>query len=751
MNAIGWLLAGVASLAIASGARAQTPAAQTNNQAQNQPAVAAPSASGGGVEEIVVTAQRRSEKLQNVPLAVTAATSAKLASVGISSTQDLGQITPGLSAPQVSGFTQPHIRGVGSSTNGPGLEQPVATYIDGVYIAAATSSLLTLNNIDRIEVLKGPQGTLFGRNATGGLIQIVTKDPASHPEAAFNLSYASYKDMTADAYVTGPLADNLKADLALRYETQQDGWGRNLGTGHATGDLPHDFAGRAKFLYEPTDTTQVRLTLDYEDRDSRRDTQKLDERQRPGTFNNPFFGGPFPQGGKYDINNDVDPENTLKAGGASLQIKQDLGGVTLQSTTAYRQTKYHFTLDLDETPLNLVNLDGRTKDEQFSQELQLSSNNTGRLTWTAGLFYYNAADQWDPLDINFGASPASPVPGVPVTLRTADRMRTDSIAGYGQATYEVLTDTHLTLGGRYTYERKRLNGLSSFIVNGFDAADTAIPNPTLGIPKSVNFKKFNYRIALDHKFGPNVLGYVSFNTGFKSGGYNLAVPANAPYKPEDIQAWEVGLKTELFDRHVRINTAGYYYTYKNIQVGRFVDNNESIYNGARAQIYGVDLDAEVVVAHGLTLDGGFAYNHARFSSFPNADYIVPACGITPAPGGVVPCSAAGNDLPFSPKTTFNVGGDYKLELPFGTVEANASYFRTAHYFAAPDNIASQPAYGIVNISLSWTDLAKSLSAKLWAKNLTNTYYSTSLLEANQGVIRGNGAPRTYGVTLGYRF
>ena len=749
MKAIGWLATSVAGLAMISEAHAQVPAVEANTQTQ----AAGPQAdaSSGGVEEIVVTAQRRSEKLQNVPVAVTAASAAKLASVGITNTQDLGQITPGLSAPQASGFTQPHIRGVGSSTNGPGLEQPVATYIDGVYIAAATSSLLTLNNVDRIEVLKGPQGTLFGRNATGGLIQIVTKDPASHPEAAVNLSYANYKDVTADAYVTGPLAGNLRADLALRYETQQDGWGRNLGTGHVTGELPHDFAGRAKFLFEPGDATQVRLALDYEDRDSRRDTQKLDERQRPGTFDNPFFGGPFPQGGKYDINNNFDPENELKAGGASLQIKQDLGAVTLQSTTAYRRTKYHFTLDLDETPLSLTDLNGHPKDRQFSQEVQLSSNSAGRLTWTAGLFYYNANDQWDPINISFGASPISPVPGVPATVQTSDRMRTNSIAGYGQASYEFVTDTHLTLGGRYTYERKRLNGVSRFLINGFDAGDTAIPDPTLDIPGSVNFKRFNYRIALDHKFGPDILGYISYITGFKSGGYNLDVPSNAPYKPEDIQALEAGLKTELFDRHVRINTAGYYYIYKNIQVGRYIDTLELIYNGARARIYGVDLDAEFVVARGLTLDGGFAYNHARFTSFPNADYIVPACGLTPAPGGVVSCSADGNHLPFSPKITFNVGGTYKIELPIGSIEANASYFRTTQYFAAPDNIASQPAYDIVNVSLGWTDPAKHLSAKAWAKNLTNTYYSTSLIEAGQGVIRGNGAPRTYGVTLGYSF
>lgn len=698
-----------------------------------------------------MTAQRRSERLQNVPVAVTAASAARLAAVGITSTQDLAVVTPGLNAPQAAGFTQPHIRGVGSSTNGPGLEQPVATYIDGVYIASAPASLMTLNNVDRIEVLKGPQGTLFGRNATGGLIQVVTLDPKSTPTAAFDVSYANYQDVTASAYMSGPLVGILKADLAVRYESQQQGWGRNLATGTPVGDLPHDFAARTKFLLEPGTTTEIRLALDYEDRDSRRDWQKLDLRQIPGTFNNGFFGGPFPQGGKYDVNNDVDQLYSLRSGGASLQVKQGVGAVTLQSITAYRKSRFEFPLDLDQTPANLISLRGVARDKQFSQEFQLSSNGSEGLRYTGGLYYFYADDRYEPLDINFGPSFISPVPGAPVIIRTSDRMRTDSIAAYAQASYEIIPHTNLTLGGRYTYERKRLDGVSNFIVGGFDAADSPVPAPGSGIPAKVSFKRFNYRIALDHKFGPNILGYISYNTGFKSGGYNLAVAANAPYKPEDIKAFEGGLKSELFNRTVRINVAGYYYTYANIQVGRYINNSESIYNGAGARIYGADLDAEFVVGRGLTLNGGVSYNHARFTSFPNADYIVPVNGLVPPPGGVVAASAAGNDLPFAPETAFNVGGDYKIDLPFGTIEANATYYRTASYFASADNVASQPAYDLINASLSWTDTEKHLSAKVWGKNLGNTYYSTSLIEASQGVIRGNGAPRTYGITLGYRF
>ena len=745
--ALAWVLA-------ANDGRA-APASQ--NQPPSAGAVATPptstsdtAAANIGVEEVVVTAQRRSERLQNVPIAVSAATAVRLNTVGVANTEELSLITPGLLVPQTAGYEQPHIRGVGSSTNGPGLEAPVATYIDGVYLAAAPDSLLTLNNIDRIEVLKGPQGTLFGRNSTGGLIQVITKDPSQTPSGAVDISYGNYSDVAGNAYVTGGLNDVLAADLALHYEQQGQAWGRNLGTGDPIGRLNHDFAARTKWLFEPSDHTKVRFTLDYEDRESSRDVQHLDP-QYPGTFNNAFFGGPYPMGAPYDINSNFNPVNKLQGGGASLQIAQDIGDVVLQSITAYRYSRYGFTLDTDLTPANLIEIDGVATDGQFSQELQLSSRNPGRLNWTAGLFYFHADDQWDPLDVDFGPSAVSPVPGVPVTIDAHDQELTDSVAGYAQATYEVLTNTNLTLGGRYTYEKKDISGTSIFDVDGVPAQTSPIPSPGLGIPPSIDFSNFSYRVALDHKFGEDVLAYLSYNTGFKSGGFNLAVPTNPPYLPETIGAAEVGVKSEFFAHRLKLNVAGYHYDYQNIQVGRYFGGNESIYNGARARIDGADLDAEIVLAEGLTVNGGFAYNDARFTSFPLADYVVPIDGCVPAPGGFCSGSAAGHMLPFAPKTTFNLSADYKRETSVGTWALDVTYFHTSLFYAAPDNVGFQAPYGLVNATLSWTDLTKRYSIKLWGRNLGNTYYATSLLEANQGLVESLGAPRTYGVTLGVNF
>ena len=366
------------------------------------------------MEDIVVTAQRRSERLRNVPIAVSAAPAARREAAGVASTQDLAISTPGLSAPQTAGFARPHVRGVGSSTAGAGLEQPVATYVHGVYITAAPASLLTLNNVERVEVLKGPQGTLLGRNATDGLIQVVTRDPGADAGGAFNLSYANYRTVTVDAYVTGGLATNLAADQALRYEHQDRGSGvtwrpeaRPATSAMTPPRGPYSCSGRGG--------QQVRLALDYEDRDSRREAQHLDP-QYPGTFNNVVFGGPFPLGSRYDLNTDHDQSNQLKGGGVALQVNHDFGGVSLQSITAWRRTDLTIPLDIDQTPRQILNVPATSRAEQFSQELQLSNSGTGKLKWVTGASLFLATDRWDPFQIVFGATPISPVPGVPVII-----------------------------------------------------------------------------------------------------------------------------------------------------------------------------------------------------------------------------------------------------------------------------------------------------------------------------------------------
>jgi iron complex outermembrane receptor protein len=328
---------------------------------------------------------------------------------------------------------------------------------------------------------------------------------------------------------------------------------------------------------------------------------------------------------------------------------------------------------------------------------------------------------------------------------------TNSEAGYGQATYELVQDTNLTLGARYTYERKTVDGTDTFFVGGNPVSVTPYPTPGLDIPTSVDFHNFSYRAALDHKFGSAILGYVSYSTGFKSGGFNLASASNAPYKPEDIKAAEVGVKSELFDRRLRLNISAYNYLYDNIQVGEEHADTEIIANGAKAKMYGADIDAELVVVRGLTANGGFSYIHDRFTQYPDASFIVPVGDCVPAPGGVCAGSAAGKELPYTPTTSFNLGGDYKWDLPIGAITLNANYFRSGRFYSAPDNVAFQSAYSLVNASVKWSDRDGRLTLGVYGRNLGNTIYAASLTEATPGEVISLGQPRMYGVTVGYKY
>ena len=436
-----------------------------------------------------------------------------------------------------------------------------------------------------------------------------------------------------------------------------------------------------------------------------------------------------------------------------MQITQDLaGGLTLESITGYRKSANYFAVDLDFTPAPFIASLADQHDEQLSQEIHVSGSELdNKLRWTAGLYYFYSKDGWHPFDVDFGPTPVSPVPGVAVVSSLSNDQVTNSPAGYGQATYEVFDATNLTLGGRYTYERKTVDGTNATFADGAPISLAAYPPPGVGIPSSSQFDKFNYRIALDHKFGAEILGYVSYSTGFKSGGYNLAAAINPPYKPENIKATEVGLKSELLDRRLRLNVSVYNYLYDDIQVGQFQEDTEIIVNGAKAKMYGGDIDGELVVVRGLTLNGGFSYIHDRFLSYPNAEFIVPVAGCVPTPFAVCTGSAAGKELPYTPTTSFNVGGNYKWELPIGAFSFNANYYRQSKIYGSPDNVAVQDAYGLVNASITWNDLEDHLTLGLYGRNLGNTVYATSLEEATPGEVIARGLPRMYGVTAGYKF
>ena len=701
---------------------------------------AAPTASADAAEsgfgDIIVTAQRRDERLQDVPLAVTAVESKALNAAGALQTTDLKLVATSLDVPVNNGYVTPYLRGVGSRAIGPGIESPIALYVDGVYVGNGTS-VLSFSSIERVEVLKGPQGTLFGRNSTGGLIQVVTRDPKTDLGGNASVSYGNYDTWQTTAYLTGGLAEGVSADIAGYGTWQGKGYGTNLFNGQEVGKLHHDYGFRSKWLIEPADNVQIRVTGDYSDTSSNRNVQRIPLGQTPP----PAFGAAY-GGSPWDTQVDMQPYFKNKQGGVAVRADVTLGDITLVSTTAYRKAKFQMRTDFDVTASTRSrSLEQTQKDHQFSQELQLLSGNDSALNWTLGLFYWNAKGEFDPFTIT-----TLNLPGPSRLSGNADQT-SESIAPYAQATYEFLPNTNLTLGLRYTYEKREVGGLVTAITPGGPRSS----GPPL---HSVDASKATWRIALDHKFSDDLMVYASQNRGFKSGGFSVTEFNAAPYLPEVLDASEVGFKAMLLDRKLRFNGAAFYYNYKNVQVYSTAGTGLVITNGGKGEIKGFELEMGARITPQFTLNAGYTYLDSEWKRFPNAPINLPnpAGGKTQTSG-----SAAGNDMPMAPHHVVSVSGSYALPIGDNSLTLNANYYYNSGYFGEPDNVARQKGYSLVNASLRYALPDDRLYISVWGRNLTDEAVNTLPLHTSQNspgftVERANYAPpRTYGVTVGTKF
>ena len=721
-------IAAVAAFPAAAFAQAQSAAPPA--------AVATPQPAPDATGEIVVTAQRRRENLQNVPITVTAVTAQALAASGVTNTTDLVNVVPGLTMPNSAGYSLPHLRGVGVTAIGPGIENSVALYVDGVYRGVSSSDALDLNNISQVEVEKGPQGTLFGRNATGGLIQVTTLDPKPGAlSGKAQVGYANYNTPSGSVYVTGG-SDLLSADLAVQDSAMGQGWGKNLYNGQDVYRVYEDLSLRSKWLYRPTAGTKVTVILDYAE-----NKNSMAALRNYQNVPNAFYPKGFASLPTFDVDDNAQPVRHTRDEGASIQVDQDVGFADLIDTAAYRQDVYSYDIDFDLGPGPYSLNDARQADEQLTEELQLVSKRTTPVNWIVGTYYYNATNGYDPQNIYFSgpgiANPAKPVTQINNQLEE----KTSSIAAYGQVTYDVTSDTRLTGGLRYTYEERNLVGVQTGYLNG--VIPLTLANVNTGIITSTP----TWRVALDHDFTDEIHGYVSYNRGFKSGGYNVGAPTLAPYQPEHLDDYEIGLKTQFLDRRLTFNTAFFYYNYNNIQVSRFVNGSPQIYNGGGAVLYGLDGDVTMRVTERLTLSAGLELEQDHFTSFPNADFFLSCATAYPT---ICSLSAKGKQLPQTPNVSGTLNVDYRMPLSDGQqVRFNLNEAANGGYYYAPNNEYRQPGYALTNGSIAWT--RDRYTVTLWGKNLTNVVYPVSVNQAPTAVAAAYAAPRTYGVTLGATF
>lgn len=719
------------------------------------PTADAATPNSGEIGDIIVSARRRSETSQTVPIAVTAISGAQLQAQAAVDVRDVARVAPNVSIGQVSAGANAaavSIRGISFDDVEKSFDPAVGVLIDGVYLGTNTGALAHAFDFDTVEVLRGPQGILFGRNTIGGVINIRRTRPTGELGLNANLTVGNRGRFDANAVVNLPsLGDVLSTKLF--YQRSESG-----GIYHnATRDVnePKDkFQGfGAAFLFSPSSSFDYLLTVERQVDNGQIAYAPLSDANSDVICQIPaaFGGSPAAECGR---NNTDDLYTTFSNQPSSYRYALNaitgegtwkLGdGITLTSVTGYQRTKERIFIDFDASSAEVFSVLRRQKYRQFSQELRLSGNLTDSLDFVTGLYYFDSRYTLLADYTVFGGP--SPAPNGDGSAK--------SYAAFGDIDWAFAQGWRLSVGGRYTKDKKSLNLIG---LTGGEISD--------------DWARFTPKVSVDWRPVPEALLYGSYSRGYRSGGFNSRAgsptSAQTPYDPETVTTYEVGAKTDWFDRHLRVNLALFYSDFKNKQeeVVRAAPpptlQETVVFNAASAEIKGLELEVVARPTDGLTLRGSLGLLDAKYKSFRQCDPNFPAtCTIV---------DVSSRNLRRAPKTSASVGFEYQIPSSLGDWTLSADYSHTSPYdltivpqvgnLQRNDPRCRTDGQDSVNASIAWKGEA-GLRASLWGRNLLDDrglnyclpVGATGAAGATNFFTFANGrTPRTYGVTLGYSF
>jgi iron complex outermembrane recepter protein len=692
-----------------------------------------------GLPEIIVTAQKRSENIQNVPIAVTALSGQQLATSGISNITQIQNLTPALTYTNNNGQSAPFLRGIGTQVLAAEAESSVATFIDGVYVANQLGSVINLLGVDRVEVLAGPQGTLYGRNASGGALNIYTLTPSERLDGLVNATYGKYNQAELSGYFSGGLSDTLAAGIYFA-ATRSDSY-HDFEPSRAPGqsNTNKSWGARLKMVWKPVDalklTGSIEHTYSY-------DVDSIAPKQRQVDALGYTLGAPIIDR-KWTVTSDVPLFVRVRATTAILRQELDLGFADLVGITGYRKSTAFQAGDIDATLAPIAAIGGPVPSRQFSQELQLLSPSESPISWIAGLYYFREKSAFDPIAVN------SAIIFAPATTNNHfSSGRTRSYAAFAQATVPlsfVAEGLRLTVGGRYTKDTKwKLTDTVQLLLP--DGSNAVPPVSFPGGEKS--WSKFTPKVTLEYKAG-SALFYATYSQGFKSGLFNLNNPGDgSTVDPEVLNDYEVGIKSDLFDRRLRLNLAGYYYDLQNLQV-QIIDPavglSAVLRNSSSAKAYGLEATASVSPTNQLTANLNMAWQHSEYKSFANAPFFI----LTPFGNQqIAGVSAKGKPLTQAPKFVITASANYRIPLASGArIDLDSSIYHNSGFTWIATGQIQQTSYEVVNASIAYTTPDKRWKGSLWVTNLTNAYRISYEQITGVGIIGNEDSPRRFGATL----
>jgi iron complex outermembrane receptor protein len=706
------------------------------------PEAPAQTAPDGLTSDIVVTAQKRSERLQDVPISITALSADTLKTAGAKQLSDIAAVTPGLQFQPSGSFSQPMIRGVGTSSIAPGFGSNVGIYVDGFLLPNPATTNFQLPNVTGIQVLKGPQGTLFGRNTTGGAILLTTADPSTKTSLQAQVSYASYNTVTMNGYGTTGLTDKIAADLSVQYE-RGDGFIRNIANGDNKAGNYNAFGLRAGLKFQLSDQLSVLLRYSHNVTNNARLVYhgvyccNVDGKPFSSTA---YVPGSIIATGPNEVSADKQLPGRTRVDAATMTINLDTDFAKITSYSQYRDETNFQGVDLDSSSIPAVTLRFPYNDKIFTQEFVFASNPGTAFQWTAGLYYFN--------DVSDGNTEVAPG-NIPYFFLVEGHDRNTTYAGYVDATYAITDRLFLTGGVRVSHDV-------------FDDAFVIHPGPSIQPVPSLSKTSVTPRAVIRFKPDDHSSLYVSYTEGYKSGGRTISnSDPTIEIKPEQIRAVEAGYK--MARGPFSLNLSGYYYDYKNMQVSSYQNGISLIKNAATARIYGFEGDAHYSLSHAFQLDAGFAYTDAKYIAFDEAPFALqctiaatPAACAGLATGSFVPPLLSQKNLrdspmQYAPKFTGNVGARYTLPVLAGDLTLSGNLTYTSKMYFDPAAQFAEGGREKLDLRAEWVDGGGHYTIAVFAKNVTDRRYRVTAMFNTSAVVQNWNEPLSVGGSVGFKF
>ncbi len=764
-----------------------------------------------GLNTITITAQKRSESLQEVPLSVTAIYGDKLREDNMESVSDIGGQTPGLVFAAFSvGQPEIAIRGIGTKEDGAAASDSTVISVDDIYMASRTAQVFDIFDLERVEVLRGPQGTLYGKNSIGGSINFVTAKPSADLNARVRVTVGDNGRFDYGGMINSEISDNLMGKFSFS-QRNYDGHLTNVHNGK-TMDTKDTLAWRGQFLWMSSDnTTEVLFTFDGADDELGDSFRKPVGSARDSTGDN--ADNPVAVGEAFGIGG-VNSDPTLAANdevgftkrevsGYSMRVNKDQEDFTFSWISSWRESEFDWAEDSEGLPgpsggdPTLAPEYGFRRDvtdsaiedtEQFTQEFRFVSPGGEEIEWVAGIFYSREViDRTETFCIpNCGGNVLTvdyPVdseqwPNALIVNSSVQSNESNSWASYGQITYNMDDDISITGGLRYSYEEKEV-GFSGIIDTGVVPVGVFIQE-NFDVVKKDYWKNISGRVVIDWQMSEETMMYTSISTGFKSGGFigSPSTPTRATnsFDEETATNYEAGIKSILLDNTLRVNTSLFYTDYQDLQVTRFAqlaDNPTNAFgefiteNAASADISGLEVEFTWLVTDSFELGGSYAYLDATYADFtPEIADLAPGAGTLECLDGTTAVSSdpadgcipdySGNTLRQAPENMVHLYGRYVLDLgDSGSLVSKLTYRYQDDSFYDPDNnsIAVIPNYTVMDALVSWKDTSANWTVTGWVKNLTDEYYRTHVYtQRSSRIAFANFAPpRTVGVTVEYNY